>query len=108
MSKRVFGFLGSPGLNVAPPVADPVYVDIYADPGLSISDGHHEIGRLAADAFQRQEFFDGIRHPSSKVLKKALTNRPNLSGFVFVEAHRIDGFLYRSDGERAHVLRRVG
>src|ERR1700730_14588443 len=48
------------GLHIAPTVRDAVHVHVDADPRLVEALGHHEIGRLASHALERQQGVDLI------------------------------------------------
>ena len=85
-----------------------MHVNIHANARFPVADGHHQIGRLASDALQGEEFVDGIRHPTTKVMDQTVANRTNLFGLVFVKPDRINGLFDGFRGECAHTFRRVG
>src|SRR5689334_15840693 len=49
-AERLFGLFRRLRLHISPTVADPVNMDIHADPRFLVADRYHQIGCLSADA----------------------------------------------------------
>jgi hypothetical protein len=85
-----------------------VDVGVHADPGLAEAERDDEVGRLAADALQREQGVDVVRHAAVEALEQITTEPPDDARLRPVEADGIDQTLDGARGQRQHGGWRVG
>ena len=65
-------------------------VGIDTDPIFVVAECHNKVGCLSSNAFEHEQFFYGVGHPSVVFLKNHSAEISNSFGFHPVESDRID------------------
>lgn len=89
-TERLLSFLRRLRPYVTPAIADPMYMDIYANAGPAIADRHHQVRRFPADPRQRDQLLDGIGNCASIHVQQAAANGMNGFGFRPVESNGVN------------------
>jgi len=103
-AKPHLGLLGVLGLEVAPAVRDPVDMDVDANPVAVMAQGEDQVGRLSADALEREEGLEVLGHFPVVVLEESSGDVPEGPSLLSIEPDGENQALYLARAQAEHFL----
>src|SRR5579864_7244318 len=73
LSQRRLGMLGRFRSHQAPSIRNPMDVRVDADAGFAERFGYHQVWSFAADALERQQLVDLVRHSAAELAEQIAT-----------------------------------